>query len=69
MKNAVQTAAVAEMFDPEIHPPPKGVTLLVVNPGGVLSKSTWYEGALAWSYLPQIPQSVKQRVSPERAMR
>ena len=61
-----QTAPVAELFDPEIHPPPRGTTLLVINQGGVLIKSTWFNGAMAWGYLPQIPQSVKNRHSPKR---
>ncbi len=60
------TAQVTELFDPEIHPPPAGETLLVINPGGVLTKSTWYDGAMAWGYLPRIPQSVKLRHSQKR---
>lgn len=47
--------------DPEVTAPPTGVLLLVVNPGGVLHKSLWYEGAIAWGPLPTIPQSVKDR--------
>lgn len=49
------------MFDPEVQPPPKGVTLLVLSEGGVLLKHPWYEGAIAWAYLPAVPQSVKDR--------
>lgn len=55
------TAPVTELFDPLINPPPAGVTLLVINDGGVLIKSPWYDGAMAWGYLPQIPMSVKLR--------
>jgi len=62
----ITTAQVTELFDPLIHPPPQGTTLLVINPGGVLTKSTWYDGAMAWGYLPKIPQSVKDRHSPKR---
>lgn len=62
----IQTTPVTELFDPEIHPPPKGTMLLVVNQGGVLIKSTWFKDAMAWGYLPQIPQSVKNRHSPKR---
>jgi hypothetical protein len=60
------TVPLVELFDPLINPPPVGATLLVINPGGVLTKSTWYKGALAWGYLPKIPQSVKDRMSPPR---
>lgn len=60
------TAAVTELFDPEINPPPIGETLLVINDGGVLIKSPWYPGAMAWGYLPRIPESVKLRHSPPK---
>lgn len=59
----IVTASVTVLFDPLLYPPPVGQTLLVVNPGGVLTKSTWYEGAMAWGYLPKIPDSVKLRHS------
>lgn len=55
------TAPVTELFDPLIRPAPKGETLLVITEGNVLIKSQWYDGARAWGYLPQIPQSVKIR--------
>lgn len=61
LKNPPATARVTELFDPLIYPPPKAQTLLVINEGGVLIKSPWYDGALAWGYLPQIPESVKLR--------
>lgn len=53
----------AELYDPLIVPPPKGTKILVVNPGGVLLVSEWFEGAVAWGRLPQIPASVKARMS------
>lgn len=58
---AILTAPVAELLDPLEHPPPRGQTLLVINEGGVLLKSHWYAGALAWGPLPRIPASVKAR--------
>lgn len=62
MKNdPVKTAPVTELFDPLLFPAPAGQTLLVVNEGGVLHKSQWYDGAIAWGYLPKIPESVKLR--------
>lgn len=59
--NKPPTAPVTELFDPLITKPPKGETLLVITEGNVLIKSQWYDGARAWGYLPQIPQSVKNR--------
>jgi len=51
------------MFDPEEHTPPIGVTLLVLNEGGCLIPSQWYQGAQAWCYKPTVPDSVKDRMS------
>jgi hypothetical protein len=36
-----------ELFDPALHPPPKGANLLLINEGGVLIIGPWYAGALA----------------------
>ncbi len=52
-----------ELFDPAINPPPKGVSLLLINNGGVLIIGQWYDGALAWGYKPSIPQTVKNRTN------
>ena len=57
----IKTAPVTVLFDPLIYPPPVGMMLLVINEGGVLIKSQWYAGAMAWGYLPQIPETVKKR--------
>lgn len=55
------TAPVCELFDPELHPPPRGVLLLVATVGNVLIKAQWSDGMIAWGPLPQIPETVKQR--------
>jgi hypothetical protein len=51
-----------ELFDPLIRQAPKGKDLLLINEDGVLITGTWYAGALAWSYKPTIPASVKARM-------
>ena len=56
-----------ELSDPEIHTPPKGKSLLLLNEGETLIIGTWYTGALAWGYKPTIPQSVKDRLNKQRA--
>ena len=61
-KDIIKTAHVTELYDPLVNAPPRGAMLLVINEGGVLIKSAWYEGALAWGYLPRIPESVKARM-------
>lgn len=50
-----------ELFDPEIHPPPKGRSLLLINKGGVLMVGQWDPNCIAWGYKPRIPQSVKDK--------
>jgi len=51
-----------ELFDPEIYSPPRGVNLLMINPGGVLIVGTWIESSVAWGFKPRIPQTVKDRM-------
>lgn len=60
-KDAIITAKVAELLDPEIHPPPRGVQLLVVTRGGVVIKAPWAADCIAWGCLPKLPESVKAR--------
>jgi hypothetical protein len=55
-----------ELFDPLVHPPPVGASLLVINPGGVLTISQWYEGALAWGRKPKVPATVKARLTQQK---
>lgn len=51
------------MSDPLVEPPPNnGEELLVIQQGGVLIKSPWVVGYLAWAYHPSIPDSVKKRM-------
>jgi hypothetical protein len=58
-----------ELFDPEIYPPPQGVSLLLINNGGVLIIGQWYDGAIAWGYKPQIPATVKARLTQKQQQR
>lgn len=60
-ENLHPTAQVTELYDPEIHPPPRNKHLLLINPGGVLIIGFWFDGCLAWGFKPRIPQSVKDR--------
>lgn len=69
-QDTIITAQVSELLDPEIHPPPRGVQLLVVTRGGVVIKAPWAADCIAWGYLPKIPESVKarQRAKAEAAL-
>jgi hypothetical protein len=50
-----------ELFDPLVHQPPRGASLLLINAGGSLIIGPWHEGCLAWGYKPRVPGSVKAR--------
>jgi len=51
------------MFDPVVSPPPLGTTLIVRTKGGVPLVSPWFDGCVAWSYVPDLPESVRLRES------
>jgi len=57
-ENRILDAAASDEVgyrDPEWHPPPGGVKLLLLTEGGVAVIGTWADGAgfAAWSYLPK----------------
>ena len=57
-ENRILDAAASDEVgyrDPEWHPPPGGVKLLLLTEGGVAVIGTWADGAgfVAWSYLPK----------------
>ncbi len=58
------TSQLSELFDPLVVPPPRGVSLLLINEGGTLIIGQWYDGAQAWGYKPRIPATVKARLVP-----
>lgn len=47
--------------DPDIDPPPKAVSLLLLNPGGVLIVGNWTDDCLGWCPKPKIPKSIKDK--------
>jgi hypothetical protein len=53
-------AGQATWRTPEDDPPPLGVKILLLNPGGVCVIGTWSEWAVAWAPLPRVPQHIKE---------
>ena len=53
-------AGEATWRTPEGDPPPLGVKILLLNPGGVCVIGTWSEWAVAWAPLPRVPQHIKE---------
>ncbi len=44
---------------PDDDPPPLGVKMLLLNPGGVCVIGTWEAWAIAWAPLPKLPDHIK----------
>lgn len=44
------------------EPPPRGVKMLLLNPGGVCVVGVWHQWAVAWAPLPRLPEHVKRRL-------
>ncbi len=48
--------------DPDVEPPPKGVNMLLLNPGGVLVIGQWSDDCWGWCPKPRIPKELKQKI-------
>lgn len=49
--------------DPAIEPPPRNVSMLLLNPGGVLIVGQWSDDCLAWCPKPKIPKTLKRKLT------
>jgi hypothetical protein len=45
---------------PQDDPPPLGVKMLLLNPGGVCVIGVWDKWAIAWAPLPTLPDHIKR---------
>lgn len=52
--------------DPDIDPPPKGVNMLLLNPGSVLVVGPWSNDCLGWCPKPRIPKALKEKIATRR---
>jgi hypothetical protein len=57
MKDYLAGQAVWRM--PADDPPPLGVKMLLLTPGGVCVIGTWETWAIAWAPLPKVPEHIK----------
>lgn len=48
--------------DTDIDIPPKNVSMLLLNPGGVLIVGVWTDDCLAWCPKPKIPKLLKEKL-------
>lgn len=58
----VETAWSVEWLDADEHPPPKGTKVLLLTRGGVAVMGHWQQGMVAWTPLPRVPQSIKEKM-------
>lgn len=49
--------------DPEIEPPPRATSMLLLNPGGVLIVGNWTDDCLGWCPKPRIPAELKFKIN------
>lgn len=49
--------------DPDLDPPPRACSLLLLNPGGVLIVGNWTDDCLGWCPKPKIPMSIKNKMT------
>jgi len=55
------TTDIIYFLDPEIYPPPKGYSMLLLNPGGVCIIGVWTDDCIGWCPKPKIPKSIKEK--------
>jgi hypothetical protein len=55
--------------DPDIDPPPKTTSMLLLNAGGVCIIGTWTDGCIGWCPKPKIPQALKDKISKQSLWR
>ena len=49
--------------DPDVYPPPRAASLLLLNPGGVCVIGPWTSDCVGWCPKPKIPRSIKNKLT------
>ena len=52
--------------DPDVEPPPRNASMLLLNPGGVLIVGPWTDGCLGWCPKPRVPAALKDKITRQR---
>lgn len=49
--------------DPLVEAPPRGVSMLLLNPGGVLIVGQWSDDCIGWCPKPRVPRALKDKLT------
>jgi hypothetical protein len=47
--------------DPAVDPPPRGMSMLLLNPSFVCIIGVWEDSCIGWCPKPKIPKSLKEK--------
>lgn len=47
--------------DPDVDPPPRGTSMLLLNPGGVCIIGVWSDECIGWCPKPKVPRALKDK--------
>lgn len=47
--------------DPDVEPPPRGASMLLLNPGGVCVIGVWDDSCIGWCPKPKVPKALKEK--------
>lgn len=47
--------------DPDVDPPPRGTSMLLLNPGGVCVIGTWSDECIGWCPKPKVPKELRAK--------
>ena len=58
-----QQATTDQLYfrDPDVDPPPKGTSMLLLNPGGVCVIGVWDDSCIGWCPKPKVPRALKDK--------
>jgi hypothetical protein len=58
-----QQATTDQLYfrDPDVDPPPRGTSMLLLNPGNVCVIGVWDDTCIGWCPKPKIPKELKAK--------
>jgi hypothetical protein len=58
-----QQATTNQLYfrDPDVDPPPRGTSMLLLNPGGVCVIGVWDDSCIGWCPKPKVPKALRDK--------